>query len=87
MKVYKKEVTVYELDGKYEGFIVETSKGDDEMIDVYLTHKRYGIKDFMFGFMDKYEGYTLEGVIYGNLEGSIKLYIEKFMDEDVEDIL
>ena len=54
MKTYKKEITVYDFEGIFDGFCVEVDKSD-EITDIYLYHKQCGIKRYMFGLYTKDE--------------------------------
>ena len=77
MKKYQKTITVYELDG---GFFVDVSK-DEDVTHFYLGHKKYGIKDCMFGACDFY-GMTEEELVLANVAEHIALYKEDYFDYD-----
>ena len=86
MKIYKKEITVYDFEGIFDGFCVEAQTelvGEEEAICFYLYHKAYGIKSLMFGLLKKdieSENY-IRDIIAANIEADIELYREDFMDQ------
>ncbi len=78
-KTYKKEITVIELEGEYDGFCVEVSKRNDDVIDLYLCHTDYAVKDLMFGVSEEFED-SIEQLIESNVEEYIETYIRKHFD-------
>ena len=51
MKKFQKTITAYEFPN---GFIVEISK-KEVYTEFWIYHKRYGIKDMMFGIPNEFE--------------------------------
>lgn len=72
--------TVYKLE--YDnGFVIEISYGENDYVDFYLFHKRYGIKMHMFGI--KQENYNrLKEIAENNIDDYIEIYKEEYMEGD-----
>ena len=75
MKVYQKQLTVYELD---DGFFVEVSK-DEDATHFYLGHKQYGVKSLMFGVND-FSFMSEKQLIEANVEDYIQMFKEEYFD-------
>lgn len=86
MKLYKKEIIVCELEGEYDGFIVEIHQADD-VTELYLYNKRYGIKELMFGLESKniVNEQHLLNIIEANIEYNVSIYRDTYMDEYLDD--
>ena len=86
MKIYKKEITVYDFEGIFDCFCVEAQTelvGEEEAICFYLYHKAYGIKSLMFVLLKKdiESENHIRDIIAANIEADIELYREDFMDQ------
>ena len=89
MTVKKRQITTYDFDGIFDGYCVDVETGIDnkDMLNFHIYHKDCGIKDYMFGVYKKQlrqKGLTVEDIISGNIEQSIKLYermLEKLEQE------
>ena len=77
VKKYQKTVTVYEFP---DDFFVEVSK-DDDVTHFYLCHRKYGVKDCMFGACDFY-GMTEEELVLSNVAEYIELYKQDYFNYD-----
>ena len=77
MKTYKKEITVYDFEGIFDGFCVEVDKSDD-ITDIYLYHKQCGIKRYMFGLYTKDEK-EIRQIVASNIMDYINIYIDEYM--------
>ena len=77
MKKIDIKITVYETE---DGFFVEVYKNND-ILEFWICHQNYGIKEFMFGIPEKYfnEGNTIEKLIKGNFDDYKKTYIKNYM--------
>lgn len=81
MKIIVKDYEAFALDGKFDGFCIEILK-DEDMIEIFLYHKQYGIKSLMFGLNKTFENeLNLYNIIANNIEEEIAMYAEKFMDD------
>lgn len=82
MKIYKKEITVYDFEGIFDGFCVEVQTEEEET-EVYLYHKEYGIKSLMFGILneDIESEEVLRDIIADYIEDNVERYRIEFMDE------
>ncbi len=81
MKTYKKEIMVYELDGQYDGFCVEVHNSKSET-ELYLYHKRYGIKELMIGVNLVSNEWEIKQLIDGYIDECIESYIDEFAHEE-----
>ena len=77
MKIYKKEIAVYDFEGIFDGFCVEVDKSD-EITDIYLYHKQCGIKRYMFGLYTKDEK-EIRQIVASNIMDYINIYIDEYM--------
>ena len=77
MKIYKKEIIVYDFEGIFDGFCVEVDKSDD-ITDIYLYHKQCGIKRYMFGLYTKDEK-EIRQIVASNIMDYINIYIDEYM--------
>ena len=83
MKTYKKEITVYDFEGIFDGFCVEVEVGD-KITDMYLCHKDYSVKKFMFAINTKDES-EIRNIIAANIEEEIKCYIDRYAKDYIYD--
>ena len=81
MKEFTKTITVYDFDDTFEGFYVEAHKEDDA-IDLYLSHKSYCDKMYMFGVLSDADNSAVREVITNNIEEYINIYKDEYMDID-----
>lgn len=79
MKTNIKEITVYDLEKTYKGFCVEAHKEKDA-IELFLYHKDYGIKKFMFGIHPNEPKRMIELLITANVEDYIGIYADAYME-------
>lgn len=75
MKKFQKMVTVYEFSN---GFIVERDQKEN-CIELYISHREYGIKTLMFGLCDEDET-VAEEMMLSELESYMDIYKERFFD-------
>lgn len=80
MKTYTKEIVVYELEGRFDGFCVEVH-GNEDATSLYLYHKQYGIKMHMIGVNSNER--EIEELIDGLIEDYVETYNNCFMDEQI----
>lgn len=78
MKVFKSEITTHEFEGIFDGFYVEVQQ--KELTELYLCHKEYGIKMYMFDCQAIAEECEIENIIATNIEEYIDTYTDKFFD-------
>ena len=74
MKKFQKTITAYEFPN---GFIVEISK-KEVYTEFWIYHKRYGIKDMMFGIPNKCKA-EHEAIMLANIQQYIESYEEEYM--------
>ncbi len=81
MKFYTKEIKVYDFAEIFDGFCVEAHKVKDTT-ELYLYHKNYGIKSFMFGVLTNSikSEWELRDLIASNIENHIDIYQDVYMD-------
>lgn len=67
-----------------DGFYVEVSPNEkEESVEFYLGHNRYGVKDLVFGVMEKdcpKDDEKIQSMILQNVEDEIKIYKEEYFD-------
>lgn len=67
-----------------DGFIVEAeysvNENGEDVVEFWLYHKEYGIKDLMFGLPKKYKEFDIYDVCAANLEQYKESYREEYMD-------
>lgn len=87
MKNFIKEVMVYDFEGIFDGFCVEVSEAKDEilneeMIQLFLYHKDYYIKNPMFQLTKKdiKDEWEIRDIIANNIEEYIRAYEEEIMN-------
>ena len=78
MKTYKKEITVYDFEGIFDGFCVEVDCSG-EMTEIYLYHKDYAEKMLMFGIDIKHE-WQIRDIIAANIETYINIYTIEYIE-------
>ena len=79
MKTYKKEITVYDFEGIFDGFCVEVDCSG-EMTEIYLYHKDYADKMLMFG-IDIKDEWEIRDIIAANIEEHIKFHIDEYIED------
>lgn len=79
MKSFNKEITVYSLGSPFKGFCVEAHKEKDA-IELFLYHKDYGIKEFMFGIHPNEPKRMIELLIAAYVEDYIGVYADAYME-------
>ena len=77
MKIYTKEITVYDFEDIFDGFCVEVHNDEDKTC-FYLYHKMYGIKKYMFGVEPTNNEFIVRDLIISNIENHIENYIEYY---------
>ena len=82
MKIYKKEIVIYELDGQYDNFCVEVHNSETET-ELYLYHKRYGIKMHMIGVDLISNDWEIADLIDGYINECVEEYIDEFITEEI----
>lgn len=80
IKKYQKTITAYEFPN---GFVVELSQ-DNDCMEFWLYHKRYGIKDMMFGIPNEFEA-AHEEIMLANVQQHMDYYKKKYMDFEISD--
>ncbi len=75
-------VMVYELHGQYDGFCVEVHNSKSET-ELYLYHKRYGIRELMIGVNLVSNEWEIELFINGYIEECVERYIDGFINEEI----
>ena len=74
MKKFQKTITAYEFPN---GFIVEISK-KEVYTEFWIYHKRYGIKDMMFGIPNEFVA-AHEEIMLANVQQHMDYYEEEYM--------
>ena len=74
MKKFQKTITAYEFPN---GFIVEISK-KEVYTEFWIYHKRYGIKEMMFGIPNEYAALN-EEIMLANVLQHMDFYEEEYM--------
>ena len=82
MKIYKKEIVIYELDGQYDNFCMEVHNNETET-ELYLYHKQYGIKMHMIGVDLISNDWEIADLIDGYINGCVEEYLDEFITEEI----
>lgn len=76
-KKIEKKIDTYQI---MKDYFVEVSEDNDGIVDFYLYHKNYGIKELMFG-VHKKDISDIRQLILDNAEDYILNYIESYIEE------
>lgn len=76
MKIYKKQITVYDLENDFIIEIIEDDK--DNTKEFWLSNKYYGVKKFMYGL--RCNENDIEKLILSDIKSYIKTYKKEYME-------